>query len=186
MQEESFSDHELTLASVWGTTKIVPYEEEPEEQALLPFLPGPRWRVTKTKKKAELPPAQTKVMFAKDDQRTLKGLYMEITLGRILFNLHVIACRNEKSVVSLVELRYQNPCKFGQPIPTIIMTDSGGVPTSGRSFNEISKVVLKDKKVPVWFPSPAQFLEAEEETTGWVVFDRLARDCNDIRIGSAT
>lgn len=183
MQEESLSDHELTPVSVWATTKINFYEEEQESG--LPFIPAPRWREPKQPKIiAELPPPPPKAIFAKDDQRALRGRYMEITLGRILFNLHVIAGRdNEQSVVSLVELRYQNTCKFNQPIPTVIMTDSRGVPTSGRSFNEISLIVLKDQQVPIWFQSPAQLLEAEGQTTGWVVFDRLARDFNDVEVG---
>lgn len=188
MQQESLSSYEVTLPPLWGTTKINFYEDEEEEEVGLPFLPGARRRVKKTpKKRAEVAPPPTKVIFGKEQPRILKGQHMEITLGRILCNLQVKAgCTNENSVVSLIELRYQNSCRFGQTTPTVMMTDFHGIPCGGRSFNEISAVVLKDQQVPVWFPSPARLLAAGEETTGWVVFDHLARDCNDINIGGGT
>lgn len=172
MQQGELRDHELIPSSVWGTTKIVLYEGvEIEPSFWRPRRKYPR----RYQSKKDLAP--TRVSFAKNGIRKLEGKHMEITLGRILFNLHVFSERSkERAIVSLVEVRYRNMCQHDLISPSVIMTDSHRLPTYGKSYNEISDIIWSNELTPVWFLPPEKRLGVGVESTGWIVFDRLARD----------
>lgn len=147
----------------------------------MPNLPGQRWR-TPRKTQSIRPVVSTPVRFRKNEQRALEGEHLEITLGQILVNLHVTTADfNQKAFVSLVQFRYRNKCNYSLVAPTVIMTDSAGAPTYGSSFNKISEAILKDRQLPVWFLPPDRLLQPHDESTGWIVFDQVARDSNDIK-----
>jgi hypothetical protein len=184
MEEESLQHHELEPTSVWGITKVCLHEEQEPD---MPYLPGQRWKPPR-KTQSIRPVVSTPVRFRKNEQRALDGEHMEITLGQILVNLHVTTADfNEKAFVHLVQFRYRNKCNYALAAPTVIMTDSTGAPTYGSSFNKISEAILKDRQLPVWFLPPDRLLQPRDESTGWVVFDQVARDSNEFKgIGNTT